>query len=52
MLHLDSEWKGVGISLFAPEDIKNNTYERERKSLKEKTSNYIIHKELMTSDKQ
>lgn len=47
MLHIHSDWKGVGISIYTPDSIKNRPYERERVKLKDKISNYIISEDYL-----
>lgn len=43
LLHVDSEWRGVGQSVFMPDSIRNTDYEVSRIHNNEKISNYVIN---------
>ena len=52
MYHIKTEWRGVGKSIFMPDSICNNEYERKRFQLREMISNYIISKKYIKHSTQ
>lgn len=47
LYHLSTNWKGVGQSIFIPEDIRKSSFEVKRTKLKQEISNFIINKNYL-----
>ena len=47
LFRLDSKWKGVGISIWAPDSIRELPYEQERRELQQKTSEFILNENYL-----
>lgn len=43
LYHIRSKWRGVDISIFAPDSIRQSTYEVERTRYRQEISNYITN---------
>lgn len=42
LLHIESDWRGVGQSIFMPDSLRFSPYERNRQNMKQTISNYIL----------
>lgn len=47
MYHIDSEWKGVGQSIFMSDSIRNTPFEKERAKKQQLISNYILNEKYL-----
>lgn len=48
LYHIQNDkWKGVGQSIYMPDNISNSSYEHCRKNNRQKISDYIIGKQYL-----
>ena len=47
ILGIQSQWRGVGVSIFAPDSIRDCIYEREREKSRQIISDYLIGKNYL-----
>ncbi len=47
LFRLDSKWKGVGVSIWAPDSIRELPFEQERRELQQKTSEFILNENYL-----
>ena len=51
MFHADSEWKGIGKSIFMFDSLKQSPYELNRKNLEQIASEYLIQSKYINLTK-
>lgn len=47
LYRINSRWKGIGKSIFMPEEKRRSPFEKKRDSLRQDISNYVINKKYL-----